>query len=121
MHLQLHMTSAGKGLAPALAVRKFLSALQGRSSGPSGPIRKTVLLLDSLSAFLFWDAEQVPGLLWPVHSGCCEEEALTASAWQALQLLEELTRQSCLSIVLALVHTVCSFNFIAACVGAVQG
>ena len=39
-----------------------------------------MLLLDSLSAFLFWDAAQVPALLWPVPSVCYKEGTLMASA-----------------------------------------
>ena len=39
-----------------------------------------MLFLDSLSAFLFWDAAQVPALLWPVPSDRCKEGTLMASA-----------------------------------------
>lgn len=65
---------------PALAVRNFLSDLEGRSSAQPGPMRRTMLLLDSLSAFLFWDAAQVPALLWPVPSVRYKEGTLMASA-----------------------------------------
>ena len=39
-----------------------------------------MLLMDSLSAFLFWDAAQVPALLWPVPSIFLKEGTLMASA-----------------------------------------
>ena len=71
---------AGRRLAPPLAVRNFLSDLEGRSSGQSGPMSRTMLFLDSLSAFLFWDAAQVPALLWPSPQLAVKEGILIAPA-----------------------------------------
>ncbi|KAK9827289.1 hypothetical protein WJX81_000757 [Elliptochloris bilobata] len=79
MQVDCCQAARGRSLAPTEAVQSFLA--EECAPIQAGPTRRTVMVLDSLSAFLFWDAAQ------------------------GLQLLEQLTREPRLSAVLALVHT----------------